>query len=144
MSLTNLIDNSKYNIHYLINHKIINKIIELCLKDLASPFLSLNLIEFLNSLLQESDDDIKFILYKLNIINAYIKFLSNNYNDEITLIILNGVCYFLENDSENKTFKREFMNLNGVEYLEKIMNNLYIKKSSDKACFILDKFFIDK
>jgi hypothetical protein len=114
------------------------------LKDLASPFLSLNLIEFLNSLLQESDDDIKFILYKLNIINAYVKFLSNNYNDEITLIILNGVCYFLENDSENKTFKREFMNLNGVEYLEKIMNNLYIKKSSDKACFILDKFFIDK
>ena len=144
MSLTNLIDNSKYNIHYLINHKIINKIIELCLKDLASPFLSLNLIEFLNSLLQESDDDIKFILYKLNIINAYIKFLSNNYNDEITQIILNGVYYFLENDSENKTFKREFMNLNGVEYLEKIMNNLYIKKSSDKACFILDKFFIDK
>ena len=144
MCLTNLIDKSTYNIHYLINHKIIDKIIELCLKDLASPFLSLNLIEFLNSLLLDSDDDIKFILYKLNIINAYIKFLSNNYNDKITEKILNGVYYFLENDSENKTFKREFMNLNGVEYLEKIMNNLYIEKSSDKACFILDKFFIDK
>ena len=144
MSLINLIDNSKYNIYYLIEHKIIEKIISLCLKDFTSPFLSLSLIKFINDLMIESDNDIKFILYKLNIINAYIKFLSNNYNDEITLIILNGVCYFLENDSENKTFKREFMNLNGVEYLEKIMNNLYIKKSSDKACFILDKFFIDK
>ena len=118
-SICNFISDENVAIKKILFDKgIVNKIFELT--ESYNNNIIYNSILCIYLIIENSDNEIIYILYKNKVIKIILEIISKNYDNKIMFACLNSISSILKKDNSNQIYKREFENYGIKELLNKI------------------------
>jgi len=142
--LSNVCSNSHEDALVMYEQGLFPKIINFCISE-TDKYVLIECIYILSTTCHHNDLNLNRCLVDMGILTAFNHCLKNNVgNDEIELILLGIICIFNssrnQNNSLNNHFVLMFLDLNGLDQLERLLynNNNNLSRIAE---YIIDKFY---
>ena len=139
-SICNFISDENNEIKKILFDKgIVNKIFELT--ESYNNNIIYNSIVCIYLIIENSDNEIIYILYKNKVIKIILEIISKNYDNKIMFACLNSISSILKKDNSNQIYKREFENYGIKELLNKIYLEIKDINLEQLIESLLNKYF---